>query len=126
MTWSKKVMLEQSISQILNQQFSQLKTVAVEKKTAPPLKIGSTEKAFTTPNDETKTPASKATSAAAAAASGIKRTQLEVAAAAGLLRPISAENPAAPKQSDQSLKGLLHTISELEKPDQSHNLDVFE
>jgi len=119
-------MLEQPISQILNPPVTQQKTVEVEKRTASSIKIGSTDKVFTDRDDETKTPASKATFAAAAAASGLKRTQLEVAAAAGLLRPISAENPAAQKQSAQNLKGLLRTINELEKPDPSHDLDVFE
>jgi len=70
---------------------------------------------------------SPATSAAAQEASGLKKIQLEIAAAAGLLRPFNPdpELPAVPK-AGSSLEELLRTIADLKKSDRSRFVDVFE
>jgi hypothetical protein len=77
--------------------------------------------------EKVKTPPSSATIAAAQEASGLKKIELEIAAAAGLLRPLNAL-PQLPviNLAGPSLEELLRTIAELEKLDQTRKVDVFE
>lgn len=117
-------MLLQSILKILNEQFTQPKIAAAEKDTHPHEKVEG--EIFSNIIDKVDTPASAATLDAAMEATGIKRNELEIAAAAGLLRPISSENPPTSNQSNQRAEELLKTIEELKKPQKSHNLDLFE
>lgn len=65
--------------------------------------------------------------AAAQEASGLEKIELEIAAAAGLLRPFGPEpkSPAA-NFGAASLDELLRTIADLRKPDRSRFVDVFE
>lgn len=67
-------------------------------------------------------PASKATFEAAAKAEGMKKIELEIAVAAGLLRLISPE----PEPSARSFEDLLRIVEELKNPAKSHDLDLFE
>jgi hypothetical protein len=70
---------------------------------------------------------SPATAAAAAEASGLEKIELEIAAAAGLLRPFTPDPQLpAPNMSGSSLEELLRIIADLKKPDQSRFVDVFE
>jgi hypothetical protein len=73
-------------------------------------------------------PASKVTSEAAAKAEGMKKIELEIAAAAGLLRPISPDPPSEPdpEQTARSFEDLLRMVEELKNPAKSHDLDLFE
>jgi hypothetical protein len=65
--------------------------------------------------------------AAAQEASGLEKIELEIAAAAGLLKPKIPE-PQLPiaNLSGPALEELLRTIADLKKPDQSRFVDVFE
>jgi hypothetical protein len=65
--------------------------------------------------------------AAAQEASGLKKIELEIAAAAGLLRPIHPD-PQLPgaNLAGPALEELLRTIADLKKSDQSRFVDVFE
>jgi hypothetical protein len=56
----------------------------------------------------------------------MQKIALEIAAAAGLLRPISPAPPLESNPTAQSLEDLLRMVDELESPPQSPNLDLFE
>jgi hypothetical protein len=118
-------MLLNSIYDIMNQQLAQPKASTAGKGTAPSASVEK-EKTFQKMADTVKIPASEATFEAAAKAEGMKKIELEIAAAAGLLRPISPEPPEDFNQNAQSFDDLLRTINELEDPPKSHDLDLFE
>jgi hypothetical protein len=60
-------------------------------------------------------------------ASGLKKIELEIAAAAELVKPSEAANPAAGTSSPAPfLEELLRAITKFEKSDQSRVVDVFE
>jgi len=118
-------MLIDSISEETNHQLNQSKTATAGKKTPQPIKAETVE-ASPKASEAANTPASEATFAAAAKAKGIKKMALEVAATAGLLRPMSSENPSTSKRSGQGLEELIKTVEDLEKPEKQHTLDLFE
>jgi hypothetical protein len=77
--------------------------------------------------EKIKTPPSSATTAAAEESSGLKKIELQIAAAAGLLRPLNpVPHTAAVNLTRPSLEELLRTIADLKKPDQAPKVDVFE
>jgi hypothetical protein len=76
--------------------------------------------------EKVRIPAGEATLAAASEAKGMKKIELEIAAAAGLLRPISPEPPRKTTRPVQGLDTLLRTVDELKNPPKSPNLDLFE
>jgi hypothetical protein len=119
-----KAMLLNSISETPNQQEIQPKAAA-GKNTASPAPAEE-EKAFSKSADGVRIPASEATLEAAAKAKGMKKIELEIAAAAGLLRPISPEPPPEAIKYSGSLEDLLQTIEDLENPPKSPNFDLFE
>jgi len=86
------------------------------------------EKSFRKIADTITIPASEATFEAAAKAEGIRKIELEIAAAAGLLRPISPNPPPepAPDHTARSLEDLLRMVEDLKNPAKSHNLDLFQ
>lgn len=59
--------------------------------------------------------------------SGLQKIESEIAAAAGLLRPLGPcpQSPATGSPGPR-LEGLLRTIAKFEKPDRSRFVDVFE
>jgi hypothetical protein len=118
-------MLLNTIYEIMNQQAVQPKAAAAGKNKAPSGSVEG-EKAFAKMPDTVRVPASEATIEAAAKAKGMKKIELEIAAAAGLLRPISPEPPPESKQYSQSLDDLLRSIDELKNPRKSPDLDLFE
>lgn len=122
-------MLLQSIINVINQQFPQKEFAKAEKRSTQPIGVEK-EKTFSDMIGEAKTPASAATFAAAEEAKGMKRIELEIAAAAGLLRPMSPEPPPqakeTPQQHNQSHEELLRTIKGLKNPEELHNFDLFE
>jgi hypothetical protein len=59
--------------------------------------------------------------------SGLKKIELEIAAAAGLLRPLSVmPDPTMPPPAGPSLEELIRAISKFDKSDESRVVDVFE
>jgi hypothetical protein len=59
--------------------------------------------------------------------SGLKRIEMEIAAAAGLLRPFSGmPYPGMPLASGPSLEDLIRAVSKFEESGQSRVVDVFE
>ena len=120
-----KAMLLHTIREAPNQQGIQPKAAAAGKTTAPsaPVERG---KAGAKLVDEVRIPASEATFEAAAKAKGMKKIELEIAAAAGLLRPISPEPPPDANKYSNSLEGLLRTVEDLKNPPKSPNFDLFE
>ena len=118
-------MLLQSIYDIINQQLSQLKSgkAGLNKSQSTPVEK---EKSIVKMEEIIKIPASEATFEAAAKAEGMKKIELEIAAAAGLLRPISPEPPAESDPSSRGIKDLLRMIDELKNPPKSPGLDLFE
>jgi hypothetical protein len=77
--------------------------------------------------DAAKAPASAATFEAAEKASGVQKVELEIAAAAGLLRTRRA-SPAASNgnRAESSYEEPRQAIEDLKLPNQSHALDLFE
>ena len=118
-------MLLNSIYDMMSQQVVHPKAATAGKNTAPSRSFKG-DKAVSKMSDTVKTPASEATFEAAAKAKGMKKIELEIAAAAGLLRPISPEPPPESNQYAHSLDDLLRTIDELKNPQKSPNLDLFE
>lgn len=118
-------MVLHSIHDIINQQLANLKTAkaGVNKSRSAPVEK---EKSFQKMKEIIKIPASEVTFEAAAKAKGMKKIELEIAAAAGLLRPISPKPSPEPEQSSQSLKDLLRMIDELKNPPKSPDFDLFE
>jgi hypothetical protein len=96
-------MLLSSILQILNQY--QTQAPAYQKAAEPP---------------------SQATFSAALEASGLQKIQLEIAAASGLLRPLSPEHIDPVTLTGPSLDELMQMIAKLKEPNQSRVVDVFE
>jgi hypothetical protein len=77
--------------------------------------------------DSAKAPASAATFEAAKKASGIQKAELEIAAAAGLLRTLSASSPSSDgNKAEPTYLELGRTNKDLKQPNQSHALDLFE
>jgi hypothetical protein len=72
------------------------------------------------------TPASPATFAAALESSGLQQIQLEIAAAAGLLRPLSPEHIDPVTLAGPNLEELMQTIAKLKEPITPRQIDVFE
>jgi hypothetical protein len=92
-----------------------------------PAPQGTKQTPFSETFREVRIPASEATLQAAAQEKGMKRIELEIAAAAGLLRPISVETQQESKQpSTKGLVELIRTVEELKNPGKSHQLDLFE
>jgi hypothetical protein len=59
--------------------------------------------------------------------SGLKKIELEITAAAGLLRPLSAvPAPTMPAPASPSLEELIRAISKFEKSEVSQVVDLFE
>jgi hypothetical protein len=71
-------------------------------------------------------PPSPATFSAALEASGLQKIRLEIAAASGLLRPLSPEHIEPVTLAGPSLEELMQTIAKLREPNQSRVVDVFE
>ncbi len=117
-------MLLNSIYKMLNQQETQQKAAAGKNTASPAPAEG--EKAFSKVAEEVRIPASEATFEAAAKAEGMKKIELEIAAAAGLLRPISPEPPPEANKYSNSLEGLLRTIEDLKNPPKLPDFDLFE
>ncbi|MBN2320284.1 MAG: hypothetical protein JXR49_14465 [Acidobacteria bacterium] len=118
-------MLLNSNFEITNQQAIHPKDAAAGKTKSSSFS-SEVEKASSKTVDNVRIPASEATIEAAAKAKGMKKIELEIAAAAGLLRPISPEPPPESKQYSQSLDDLLRSIDELKNPRKSPDLDLFE
>ena len=118
-------MLLNSIYDIMSQQAVHQKAAAAGKNKPS---SGSVEggKAVSKLEDTIKTPASKATYEAAAKAKGMKKIELEIAAAAGLLRPISPEPPPETNQNSNSFEDLLRIIEDLKNPPKPSGIDLFE
>jgi hypothetical protein len=58
--------------------------------------------------------------------SGLKKIELEIAAAAQLAKPSGVAQPATAPSTGPFLEELLRAITKFEKPDQSRVVDVFE
>ena len=59
--------------------------------------------------------------------SGLRKIELEIAAAAGLLRPLSVmPDPIMSPPASPSLEELIRAVSKFERPDEQHVVDVFE
>ena len=59
--------------------------------------------------------------------SGLKKIELEIAAAAGLLRPLSVmPDPVMPPPAGPSLEELIRAVSKFEKSDETRVVDMFE
>ena len=71
-------------------------------------------------------PPSSSTASAAEETSGLRKISLEIAAAAGLLRPLSPEHLTPVTLAGPSLEELIQTIAKLKEPNQSRYIDVFE
>ena len=117
-------MLLYSIYEIITQQGIQSKAAAGENTASPASAEG--KKVYSKLADEARIPANEATLKAAAKAEGMRKIELEIAAAAGLLRPISPEPPPEANQYANSLEGLLRTIEDLKNPPKSPDIDLFE
>ena len=118
-------MLLNSIYDIMSQQVIHEKAATDGKKKASSDSVKG-DKAASKIADTVKTPASKATSEAAARAKGMKKIELEIAAAAGLLRPISPEPPPEMNKYANSFEDLLRIIEDLKNPPKSSGIDLFE
>ena len=122
-----KTMLLHSILETLTQKLDLSEPTAAGKQSTPRPETVQEQPSFPDSIKEVRIPASEATFKAAAQAKGMKRIELEIAAAAGLLRPMSPEPPPELNQSSkQGFDELLRTVEELRKPGRSHNLDLFE
>jgi hypothetical protein len=95
-------MLLPSILQILNQ--SQSQPAAIQKTVQP----------------------SAETFSAAMEASGLQQIRQEIAAAAGLLRPLSPEHIEPVTLTGPNLEELMQTIAKLKEPYKTRVVDVFE
>jgi hypothetical protein len=103
-------MLLSSVLQILNQY--------------QPQPAATVEKTLKTP---TITPATETISIEQEASPGLDTLQIEIAAAAGLLRPLSPDPGMSPVAlPGPSLEELMQIIDKLKAPDQSRVVDVFE
>ncbi len=118
-------MLLHSIYEMMNQRLSQPKaaTAGADKALSS---SGGKEKVFRKMADKINIPANQATLEAAAKAKGMRKIELEIAAAAGLLRPISPEPPPEQNASARSFDDLLRIVNELKNPPKSPSLDLFE
>ncbi|MBN2241071.1 MAG: hypothetical protein JW793_00160 [Acidobacteria bacterium] len=117
-------MLLNSIYRILNQQAGSREADGAGINAAPSKPDAGAEE-FSKVAEKVRIPAGEATLEAAAKAKGMKKIELEIAAAAGLLRPISPEPPGKPNRHARGLDDLLRTIGELKDPPRSPNLDLF-
>ena len=71
-------------------------------------------------------PPPAATSSAAEQTSGLQKIRLEIAAEAGLLRPLSPERIEPVNLTGPNLEELMQTIAKLKEPNKSRVVDVFE
>jgi hypothetical protein len=110
---------------ILDQQSTQPSFASAAKSRSPSNTADKTG-AFSNVIEAATTPAGSATFEEAEKASGIKKYELEIAAAAGLLRTVSPDSQtSAGKKSEPSFEELSRTIEDLKKPNQSHAIDMF-
>jgi hypothetical protein len=111
-----QAMLISSILQILDQQSFQPKAT----KKAFEMAAENAAAQFRIPNQA-------ATTEVAEESSGLHKIELEIAAAAGLLRPLSLEHPLpAAAHPGPSAEELIRAITKFERPHRSRFVDVFE
>ncbi len=118
-------MLLHSIYEFMNQRLAKLKAddSGAEKAQSS---ADEKEQVFRKMAEKIKIPAEEATLEAAAKAEGMRKIELEIAAAAGLLRQVCPEPPPELNASARNFDDLLRMVHELKNPPKSPNLDLFE
>jgi len=120
-----EAMLLHSIYEFMNQRLAKMKVddSGAEKAQSS---ADEKEKVFRKMAEKIKIPAEEATLEAAAKAEGMRKIELEIAAAAGLLRPVGPEPQPELNASARNFDDLLRMVHELKTPPKSPNLDLFE